>query len=543
MFFGALPPREAIGGVLAHRVAAGGTGFPKGHVVDAASAAALEAAGVDRVTVARLEPGDLSEDEAAARLAAALAGPGLRVEPAATGRANLFAEAPGLVRLDAARIDALHARDEAITLATLPANRRVRAGEMVATVKIVPFGVAERRVAEGCRALAGAVPALAVQPFRPCRIAMVSTELPGLKASVLDKTRVVTEARAVALGATLLPEIRVPHAEAALAGALAGLDPERFDCLLIFGAAAITDRRDLVPAAIEAVGGRIERLGLPVDPGNLLLLAEWQGKPVIGAPGCARSPRENGFDWVLERLVAGVPVASADLAGMGVGGLLMEIVSRPQPRVAIAGGGALAAIVLAAGSSRRFGVENKLAAPLDGQPMLARVRDLVRAAGISPVRLVLGHEADAMAAIWGNFAEGEAAVANPEYAQGMATSLRAGLAALPESMGGALILLADMPRVKPATLAALAKAAGRDAEAIAFVPTFNGRWGNPVLVRRALFPALMGQGGDRGARALLEAERARVGEVPVDDPGILADFDTVEALSAASGDPVGGPAA
>ena len=101
---------------------------------------------------------------------------------------------------------------------------------------------------------------------------------------------------------------------------------------MVFGASAITDRRDVIPTAVEMAGGKIEQLGMPVDPGNLLLIASLDGKPVLGAPGCARSPKENGFDWVLQRLLAGVPVTSADIRRMGVGGLLMEIVSRGQPR-------------------------------------------------------------------------------------------------------------------------------------------------------------------------------------------------------------------
>ena len=82
----------------------------------------------------------------------------------------------------------------------------------------------------------------------------------------------------------------------------------------------------------EAAGGRVDHLGMPVDPGNLLLLGQLGDLPVIGAPGCARSPKENGFDWVLHRLLAGLAVTRSDVTALGVGGLLMEIVSRPQPR-------------------------------------------------------------------------------------------------------------------------------------------------------------------------------------------------------------------
>ena len=163
------------------------------------------------------------------------------------------------------------------------------------------------------------------------RIGVVSTTLPGLKPSIVAKTLRVLEARLKPTGARIVAQEIVPHEVGPLAKALARLIDDS-DALIVFGASAITDRRDVIPAAIEAIGGRIERFGMPVDPGNLLLLAERHGVPIIGAPGCARSPKENGFDWVLQRVLAGVPIRDADIRAMGVGGLLMEIASRPQPR-------------------------------------------------------------------------------------------------------------------------------------------------------------------------------------------------------------------
>lgn len=112
----------------------------------------------------------------------------------------------------------------------------------------------------------------------------------------------------------------------------AAVTEDRADLVVIFGASAIADRRDVIPAGIEAAGGSVAHLGMPVDPGNLLLVGAYGPVPVIGAPGCARSPKENGFDWVLHRLLAALPVTRADIVALGVGGLLMEIVSRPQPR-------------------------------------------------------------------------------------------------------------------------------------------------------------------------------------------------------------------
>lgn len=361
---------------------------------------------------------------------------------------------------------------------------------------------------------------------------MLNLRLPGLKESVIDKTVKVTEARLAALGATLAFEQRLAHRQDTLEAALAALDPARFDLLLIFGAAAIADQRDVIPQALVARGGRLVHFGMPVDPGNLLLLAEFAGKPVIGAPGCARSPRENGFDWVLARLCAGEPVTAADIQGMGVGGLLMEIVSRPQPRAGeVATSGAadrIAALVLAAGRSTRFGTENKLLAPFEGRAMLDHVLDRVAEAGLDPVLVVTGHEAEAIRTAAG--ARASRFVHNPEFAEGLSTSLRAGIEAMPEDVGAALVLLGDMPRVSVATLRRLIEAARQNPGAQAFVPTFAGRWGNPVLVRRALFPSLAKLHGDQGARKLLEASREVVEEVSVEDAGILADFDTKAAL-------------
>ena len=129
-----------------------------------------------------------------------------------------------------------------------------------------------------------------------------------------------------------MSEATCAHAAPDLTSALRHQAQGEPEIIVVFGASAIADRRDVIPAAIEAAGGTVEHFGMPVDPGNLLLVGRIDGKPVIGAPGCARSPKENGFDWVLQRLLAGLPVRRRDVVAMGVGGLLMEIVSRGQPR-------------------------------------------------------------------------------------------------------------------------------------------------------------------------------------------------------------------
>ena len=158
--------------------------------------------------------------------------------------------------------------------------------------------------------------------------------LPGVKDSVLAKTVKVTEARLARSGSRVTAERRTEHEEGAVAEALTALARDN-DMVVMFGASAMSDPDDVIPAAIRLAGGEVIRAGMPVDPGNLIVVGRYRGKPVLGAPGCARSPKENGFDWVLDRLIAGIDVTDADVAGLGVGGLLMEIPTRPQPRESV----------------------------------------------------------------------------------------------------------------------------------------------------------------------------------------------------------------
>ncbi len=330
MKFGSVPIDDATGAILAHAVRIEGLTLKKGDVVTPDRRKTLAEAGVRSVMAACLEGGDVGEDEAAARIAGRMAGIQVRCAAPFTGRVNLFAEAAGLVLIDRDAIDRVNAIDETITVATLTAYRPVEDGDMVATVKIIPFSTREAALEAALEAL-GSSRAVSVAPFRPLRVAVVSTRLPGLKDSVIAKTLRALEARLAPTGSRVVEHLTSAHDVGALREALLQLEPQA-DVLVIFGASAITDRRDVIPAAIEALGGRIERFGMPVDPGNLLLLAARGRKPIIGAPGCARSPKENGFDWVLQRVLADVPITDADIRAMGVGGLLMEIASRPQPR-------------------------------------------------------------------------------------------------------------------------------------------------------------------------------------------------------------------
>ncbi len=330
MRFGPVPVAEAEGAILAHSVRLPDGVLKKGRLLSGDDIAALTSAGIDRVTVARLSPGDVAENEAAARLAHALVpnpeAAGLSLDRAFTGRVNIRATGPGVVALDAGAIARLNAVDPMITLATVPEWQRVTEGTMVGTVKIISYAVDGAALADACAAGVGALSRRA--PV--CRTAaLIVTAAADGPARRDEKGIAAVEGRLAALGVTLTDLHMVPHDTEAVAAALAGCEA---DLLLILTASATSDPHDVAPAGLVAAGGRLIRFGMPVDPGNLLVLGEIGARPVIGLPGCARSPALNGADWVLERVVCGVEVSAADIAAMGVGGLLKEIPTRPQPR-------------------------------------------------------------------------------------------------------------------------------------------------------------------------------------------------------------------
>jgi molybdenum cofactor cytidylyltransferase len=537
MKFGPVAPAEALGGTAVHTIRQGSLVLKKGTLIGAKEVAALEQAGIAAIVVARLEPGDISEDAAAAEIAAAVAGPGVRVDRAFTGRCNLFAESAGVLVVDKDVIDRLNRIDEAITFATLAAYKPVVDGEMIATVKIIPFAVAAAPRDAAVVLAVQAKPIIRVAPYRIRKLGIVSTVLPGLSPKIVDKTLKVTAERIAPAGAKIVAERRVPHDQAALAAAIDEVLNDGAELVIVFGASAIADRRDVIPMAVETVGGRIEHFGMPVDPGNLMLVGTARGRPILGAPGCARSPKENGFDWILMRLLAGLPVAREDITGLGVGGLLMEIVTRPQPREEpVATGKRIAAVVLAAGRSTRMGGPNKLLEEIGGKPLVRIAVEEALASHAKPVIVVTGHERQHVEAALAGL--DVRLVHNPDFAEGLGTSLKTGVAAVPSEADGVVVCLGDMPQVTAGLIDRLI--AGYDAEkgALVVAPTRDGQRGNPVLWSRRFFPDLMAVTGDVGARHVLANYGEAVVEVPVKEAGAFVDVDTPEALIAARADSV-----
>jgi molybdenum cofactor cytidylyltransferase len=543
MRFGPLEAQHAEGGVLAHSLRLpSGRFLRKGRVLDGDDVTALVEGGIARVTVAVLEAEDVAEDEAAETVAQALAGPDVEVRRPGTGRCNLVAGRGGLVHLDVDRIQALNRVHESVTVATLPPWAPVRQGTLVATVKIIPFAVPAAALSaclesihHGTPAMRVGRPPLRVAAFESCGVSLIQTRLPGTSQKVLERSRDTMTRRLAALGSRLDSDAVCDHELDAVTTTLLDALRAGSDLVLVLGASATGDRGDVIPRAVERAGGQILHLGIPVDPGNLTLLARHEGTPVLGVPGCARSIRRNGFDMVLEHVLAGRMPSEDDIADMAVGGLLKEPPGRLQPRRGPSGEpqGAhrFAAVVLAAGGSSRMGDTNKLLANVGGRPIVRHVVEVLVDLPLEPVVVVVGHQAEAVRAALAGLPV--RFVTHGDWEAGMGTSVSAGVAATADQADAVLVALGDMPWLSADDVRALLDAFDPRSGRGICVPVRDRKRGNPVLWASRYFAALQTLEGDVGGRHLLNTFVDDVCEVAVSGEGVLMDVDTPEALEAA----------
>jgi molybdenum cofactor cytidylyltransferase len=532
MKFGMISLDEAEGATLAHSVTTPSGALKKGRVLAAEDIARLREGGLTEVMAARFEAGDVAEDEAARRIAEAAAGDGADVAAAFTGRANLMAKSSGLALVDGDLLLELNRMHEGLTIATLAPFEKMVAGQLVATIKVITFALPEETVAQAETLLRARGPLIAIAPFATCTAGLILTRVAGTSEKLIEKRKRVVEERLEALGSRLGRVEICDHDLASVTKAIEALDGEQADPLLIFGGTAIVDRGDVIPAAVTGAGGEVVHLGMPVDPGNLLLIAKLGGRDVIGLPSCAGSPKINGFDWVLERRLAGLDVGWDEVAAMGLGGLLKETQARIQPRRERAAqtrrAPRIAVVVLAAGRSTRMGARNKLLEELQGEPIVQHVTKQALASKATRVLAVTGHQADMVR----DALEGldVAYVDNPDYGEGLSTSLRAGVRALDETIDGAIICLGDMPQVEADHLDKLIAAfAPKESRSIC-VPIRHGRRGNPVLWGSDFFEAMAQIRGDAGAKHLIGEHEDQVAEVDMNSDAIFVDVDTPETL-------------
>jgi molybdenum cofactor cytidylyltransferase len=525
--FGNVSLAEAEGAILAHTLRLADVTLKKGHKLRREDLEILQRSAISHITAATLSEDDVPEDVAARQVALAICGQHSSAQEAFTGRANLYAESAGLLVVDVARVQAINQIHESLTLATLPQFARVNVRHMLATIKVIPFAV-PRWVLDAALKIIGDAPLIEVKPFSKKSVALVITSLPGMKLQLLEKTETVTRQRLEALGNELRSVEICEHNEISVEAALR---TSNADVILVFGASAIVDRGDVIPAALVGAGGEVRHMGMPVDPGNLLMLGRLKNAVVIGVPTCARSPKTNGFDWVLERVMADIAVEPADLMAMGVGGLLAEIPSRPSPREQKTSSNSaprVSALVLAAGTSSRMG-SNKLLADFHGRPMVAHTVSRIAASAVETISVVTGNQAELIEkALSGNDVS---FIHNPHFSEGLATSLRAGVAALMNDCDAILVCLGDMPLIDPKDINRMIAAFNAAEHRSIVVPVHGRSYGNPVLWGAEHFSSLLACEGDRGARGLLEKLGEEVVDVVVENAGVMLDADTPEALN------------
>jgi molybdopterin biosynthesis enzyme len=337
MKFGPVSLEQAEGKILGHNIA-GANGrriFRKGRPLKAEDINRLRDLGRKSVYVAELDAGDVDEDTAAVRLATAVMGAGLRLSGPSNGRANLFATHPGVLRVDAERLAQMNSRP-GITLATLVGHSAVRQGKMVATVKVLPYAVPEADVHQAERAASDNGPVLSVSPFNRQKVGLILSGSPSARERIVHSFESALQQRLALLDATIakvdFTSLDDEAGEANLAAMIRRHLSEGMELIIMAGETAIMDRYDLAPRAVEQAGGEVTCYGVPVDPGNLLMLGYYGPVPIMGAPGCARSPKTNIVDIVLPRLLAGDRLDQLTMIHMGHGGLLEDVPERPMPR-------------------------------------------------------------------------------------------------------------------------------------------------------------------------------------------------------------------
>ncbi len=334
MKFEAVPIENARGLILGHNVIgdSGRRVLRKGKELTDDDLARLEDLCRRTVYVAQLEAGDVKENDAATRLARAASKDSLRLSRARTGRVNLYAQNLGLLRIDLERLERLNAC-EGVTLATLPVHSVVRQGKMAATLKIIPYALTESQM--GAAQIA-AEKLLGFSRLMPRRVGLILSGSPSSRERVVRGFREALGERLEMLRARLgdvdFISLDDEEGEARLSRAIEHQLTGGAEMLLLAGETAIMDRHDITPRAVERAGGRVECYGAPVDPGNLLLLAYHGTVPIVGAPGCSRSPKTNIVDLILPRLLAGDLLTRHDIARLGHGGLLEDVPERPLPR-------------------------------------------------------------------------------------------------------------------------------------------------------------------------------------------------------------------
>ena len=526
-----LDPKESQGSILAQSYNLSERKLSKGTRVSKAIVELLNKENIKTILCAVPHENDLDEDAAAEAISNAIDRNRLYAEEASTGRVNFRTPALGVVRYNRELIKKINLVDESIAFSIVEHNQLLAKNDLIATLKIIPFFVSKIYV-EQVVTLLSKYEIFKIHRLEEKKVEFIQTYYDWQKRSIFKATSNVTRSRLDALGCLLEKETLIPHDHESLCSEIKSSLDSGAQVLLISGASAITDRSDYIPKAILSVGGEIIQYGLAVDPGNLLLIGQIGNTTIIGMPGCARSPKLNGFDWVLQLLMANIPITKEELADMGAGGLLMEIASRPLPRALSKSVNKrekkIMGVILAAGNSTRMGKDNKLLRNVGEASLIRNTVVEMLKSDLDSCSIVLGYQSDKVAEVIKDLNIN--LILNPLWQEGQASSLKAALNTLDDTYSDLLIMLGDMPGVKTRHINKVIEEhlLANNRKSKITIPSFNGRKGNPVIWGRSFFPDLSNIEGDLGGRALFSQHPAAINLLDVDDSAFVTDADTPE---------------
>tara|TARA_B100000686_G_C16802814_1_gene987378 strand:- start:1665 stop:3245 length:1581 start_codon:yes stop_codon:yes gene_type:complete len=517
MFFGNISLDKSEGNILAHTLNINNKRFSKGKIILKEDIKFLKNNGFKSIICAVPNKNDIHEDKIAKILGKLFVNNSIVTEDPHTGRVNILANKSGLIIIDEKVINKFNATSDSITIATLNNYSKINKGDMIATIKIIPFYVSLLILKKISNSYLKKT--ITIHPFKQKNVGLIlsHSEKENSKLNQISIKRI--NDRLNLLNSSLTKIITCKHDTYEISKNIKILKKQPIDLILILGASAIVDIKDKIPKAIQLAKGCIIRFGMPVDPGNLLLLGKIKNIPVIGLPGCARSPSLNGFDWVLERLLVDKNISSQNISNMGVGGLLKTI-NKNKTKIKKYN---ISNIILAAGQSKRMKDKNKLLLDINNKKMIQNVIDSAINSNANNNIVVVGYQYQKIEKY---IKDNITITMNKEYKKGLSSSLKKGISTLPEDCDAVIIILGDMPKINTHLINSLINGFNPNDNKYIVTPTYNGKRGNPILIGRKYFPDILKLKGDIGAKDILNKNSKYIHKIPQKNSSSLIDIDT-----------------
>ena len=330
MFFGEVKTESSLGGILSSSIEIykdkNKIKISKGTVINKILVDLLLLNNVENVKCAKLDDDEVDENTTVHKISKniiTLKNSNIKIQEPKNGRCNLISSVDGMIVFQPNQLFSINSVTNDIGIASLKAFSKVKKNQVVASIKAIPFGIKQKHIqniiniSQNC---------LKILPFQKKNIHLIQTTNQNTRTKILEKTLEITKDRLSSCGIDKIVEKKCSHEIKSISLQLKKSINEKADIILIFGTSAICDINDVIPQSIKNINGRILRLGMPVEPGNLILLADIEIPKkhisVIGMPGCARSKKENGVDWILWRKLCDLNISSEDINHMGNGGLL-----------------------------------------------------------------------------------------------------------------------------------------------------------------------------------------------------------------------------